>query len=59
MAMLAGVRIRTRLLGSAWAFTALVTFFSLMLSLISASESGRSIMRAGETGRLPSRLFSF
>jgi hypothetical protein len=41
MTILGGVPVRTRLPASVWAFAALVTFFSLMLSLISTGETGR------------------
>jgi hypothetical protein len=41
MTKLGGVPVRTRLPVSAWAFAALVSFFSLMLSLISAGETGQ------------------
>jgi hypothetical protein len=41
MTILGGVPVRTRLPVSAWAFAALVSFFSLMLSLISAGETGQ------------------
>jgi hypothetical protein len=41
MTILGGVPVRTRLPVSAWAFAALVTLFSLMLSLISTGETGQ------------------
>jgi len=41
MTKLGGVPVRTRLPVSAWGFAALVTFFSLTLSLISAGETGQ------------------
>jgi hypothetical protein len=41
MTILGGVPVRTRLPLRAWAFAALVTFFSLMSSLISAGETGQ------------------
>jgi hypothetical protein len=41
MTILGGVPVRTRLPLTAWALAALVTFFSLMLSLISAGDTGQ------------------
>jgi hypothetical protein len=41
MTLLGGVPVRTRLPVSAWAFAALISFFSLILSLISAGETGQ------------------
>jgi len=41
MTILGGVPVRTRLPVSAWVFAALVTLFSLMLSLISTGETGQ------------------
>jgi hypothetical protein len=39
MTILSGVPVRTRLPVSVWAFAALMTFYSLMSSLIAAGET--------------------
>jgi hypothetical protein len=41
MTIFGGVPVRTRLPVSVWALAALISFFSLILSLISAGETGQ------------------
>ncbi len=57
MTTLSGVPVRTRLPMSAWTFAALVTLFSLMLSLISNGETGQ--IYHASTAQLLGYLYAF